>query len=270
MFKHFKSCLEKEVGGYIKCLRTDRGGEFTSLEFNEFCTEHGIKRQLTATYTPQQNGVSERKNRTIMNMVRCMLPERKIPKTFWSEEVNWTRHVLNRSPTMTVKNQTPKEAWSGNRPSVEYFRVFGCVAHVHVPDTSRKKLDAKSCACVLLGVSEESKAYRLYDPAAKRILVSRDVVFEEQKSWNWDKSFEEHIMIDLEWNDQEDNEAINAENEEVVSGEEEAVESNDSLQNCEGRNKRPPRWMRDYVTREGLQKNRKKKMQVSTQFCLLQ
>lgn len=121
MFKHFKNCVEKEVGGYIKCLRTDRGGEFTSLEFNEFCTEHGIKRQLTAGYTPQQNGVAERKNRTVMNMVRCMLSKRKISKTFWPEAVNWTIHVLNRSPKSAVKNQTPEEAWSGSRPSVEYF-----------------------------------------------------------------------------------------------------------------------------------------------------
>jgi transposase InsO family protein len=137
MFKRFKSYVEKEVEGYIKCLRTDRRGKFTLLEFNEFCIEHRIKRQLTATYTPQQNGVAERKNQTVMNMVRCMLLERKIPKTFWLEAVNWTVYILNRSPTLVVKNQTPEEAWSGSRPSVEYFRVFGCVVHVHVPDVKR-------------------------------------------------------------------------------------------------------------------------------------
>lgn len=69
MFKRFKSRVEKEVGKYICCLRTDRGGEFTSNSFNQFCEEHEIRRQLTATYTPQQNGVAERRNRTIMNMV---------------------------------------------------------------------------------------------------------------------------------------------------------------------------------------------------------
>lgn len=85
---------------------------------------------------------------------------------------------------MAVKNQTPEEAWTKSRPSVEYFRVFGCVAHVHVPDVRIKKLDAKSFVCMLLGVSEESKAYRLYDPVAKKIVASRDVVFEEDKSRN--------------------------------------------------------------------------------------
>ena len=82
MFKYFKNLVEKETYHKIKCLRTDRGREFTSQEFNQFCKENGIKRQLTAAYTPQRNGVVERKNRTIMNMVRCMLSEKKIPKSF--------------------------------------------------------------------------------------------------------------------------------------------------------------------------------------------
>lgn len=77
MFKYFKSLVEKETGTYIKCLHTDRGGEFTSQEFNQFCKENGIKRQLTAAYTPQQNRVAERKNRTILNMVWCMLSKKK-------------------------------------------------------------------------------------------------------------------------------------------------------------------------------------------------
>lgn len=121
---------------------------------------------------------------------------------------------------MVVKNQTLEEAWSGSKPSVEHFRVFRCVAHVHIPDVKRTKLDAKSFTCVLLGVIEESKAYKLYDPVAKKVVISRDVVFEDDKSWNWDKSYEEHIMADLEWDDEGDNEAVNIENDGVVSGEE--------------------------------------------------
>ncbi|CAJ2639490.1 unnamed protein product [Trifolium pratense] len=93
--------------------RTDRGGEYTSSAFNEFCDTHGIRRQLTAAYTPHQNGVSVRKNRTIMNMVRCMISEKNVPKSFWPEAVNWAAHILNRSPTFTVKDVTPEEAWSG-------------------------------------------------------------------------------------------------------------------------------------------------------------
>jgi len=136
-------------------------------------------------------------------MVHSMLSEKNILKTFWPEAVNWTVHVLNRSPTLAVKNQTPEEAWSGIKPSVVYFRVFGCISHVHVPDSKRAKLDDKSLACVLLGVSEESKAYRLYDPASQKIIVSRDVVFEEDKCWNWDKQYGAAISCNLEWGEEE-------------------------------------------------------------------
>ena len=82
---------------------------------------NGISRQLTATYTPQQNGVVERKNRTIMNMVRSILSEKQVPKNFWQEAVKWTVHVLNKSPIVVVKDMTLEEAWSGVKSNVDYF-----------------------------------------------------------------------------------------------------------------------------------------------------
>ena len=178
IFKNYKNLVEKETGAFICCLHTDRGREFTSHEFNVFCKANGISRQLSTAYIPQQNGVVEHKNKTIMNMVRSMLSEKQVPKNFWPKTVNWIVHVLNRSPTLAVKDTTPDEARSGVKPNVDYFRVFGCIAHVHVSDNKRKKLDDKSFQCVLLGMSENSKAYRLYDPTSKKIVVSRDVVFE--------------------------------------------------------------------------------------------
>lgn len=179
--------VEKESGESICCLRTDRGGEFTSMEFDKFCSLNGIKRQLTAAYTPQQNGVAERKNRTIMNMVRNMLSEKEIPKEFWPEAVNWSVYVQNRSPTIAVKDITPEEAWSGLKPAVHFFRIFRCITYAHVPENQRKKLDDRSVKCILLGVSEESKAYRLFDPTSQKILINRDVVFDETAKWDWKK-----------------------------------------------------------------------------------
>ena len=176
--------VEKETLLHVKCLRTDRGGEFTSSEFNELCSQQGIKRQLTTAYTPQQNGVAERKNRTVMNMVRSILSGKGIPKPFWPKVVNWAFYVLNRCPTYALTDITPHEAWSGTKPSVDHFRVFGCLAHVHVPDVKRSKLDNKSFVCVLLGMSEESKGYKLFDPLNKKIVVSKDVIFEEDKQWD--------------------------------------------------------------------------------------
>lgn len=167
MFKRFKNMVEKEIGDYICCLRTDRGGEFTSSAFNEFCSSNGISRQLTTTYSPQQNGVAERRNRTLMNMVRCVLNDKEIPLKFWPEAVNWAVHVLNRCPTLAIQDKTPEEAWSGMKPSVEHFKIFGCIGHVHIPDVRRKKLDNKSFKCVFLGMSQESKAYRMFDPKLK-------------------------------------------------------------------------------------------------------
>lgn len=140
-----------------------------------------------------------------MNVARSMLSDKNIPKTFWPKAVNWSIYVLNRCPTLAVKDMTPEKAWSGVKPSVEHFRVFGCIAHVHVPDARRTKLENKSFCCVLLGVSEESKGYRLYDPIAKRIVVSRDVIFEEEKQWVWDASYKEQLLMDLEWGEKESN-----------------------------------------------------------------
>lgn len=168
VFQTFKAYIEKETGMSIKCLRTDRGGEFTSNEFTTFCSTQGITRQLTTAYTPQQNGVAERKNRTIMNMVRAMLKDKQMPKEFWAEAANWSTHILNRSPTSSLNNQTPQEAWTGTKPIVSHFKIFGCLAHSHVPDQRRHKLDDKSRIHIFLGVSKESKAYRLFDPENKK------------------------------------------------------------------------------------------------------
>ena len=271
VFKRFKTLVEKEVNKLICCLRTDRGGEFTSIEFNQFCSSNGIARQLTASYTPQQNGVAERKNRTVMNMVRSMLSEKQIPREFWSEAVNWATHILNRCPTTALKEVTPEEAWSGNKPSVHYFRVFGCVAYVHVSDNRRSKLDAKSEKCILLGVSEESKAYRLYNPVSRKVITSRDVIFAEDEKWEWGVKNAEQSDV-LEWGDEKadmletdglsDEEAVrspdhseereNAEAEgsaHVDTGNEEAEDSSNPVQ---GRNRREPSWMQDYVSGEDL------------------
>lgn len=125
--------VEKETSLALCCLRTDRRGQFNSNEFSNFCKAQGIKRQLTTTYTPQQNGVTERKNHTIMNMVRCILEEKRLPKMFCPKAVKWVFHVLNRSLTSTVKDKMPEECWSSFEPNVEHFKVFGCVGNIHVP-----------------------------------------------------------------------------------------------------------------------------------------
>ncbi|KAK2989292.1 hypothetical protein RJ640_027329 [Escallonia rubra] len=174
-FKRFKALVEKQNGYQIKAMRSDRGGEFISKEFNAFCEENGIRRPLTIPYSPQQNGVVERKNRSIMNMTRSMLKSKNLPKEFWAKAVDCAVYLSNRSPTRSVWNQTPQEAWSGYKPSVSHLKVFGNIAYVHVPDPQRKKLDDKNEKFIFIGYSQESKGYKLYNPVDKKIKVSRDV-----------------------------------------------------------------------------------------------
>ncbi|KAL3611553.1 hypothetical protein D5086_002573 [Populus alba] len=158
-----------------------------------------------------------------MNMVHNMLLGKQIPKEIWSEVVNWAIHKLNQSPTSAVKEVTSEEAWSGNKPSVYYFRVFGCIAHVHIPEKRRSKLDDKNEKCIMLGVSEEAKAYRLYNLVSKKVIISSDVVFVENEKWEWEKSNEEIEVYVLEWGDEE--EIMTQESEEGMNVEIEEVDS---------------------------------------------
>ncbi|GAU11414.1 hypothetical protein TSUD_344050 [Trifolium subterraneum] len=249
-----------------KSLRTDRGGEYTSSAFNDFCSTHGIKRQLTTAYTPQQNGVSERKNRTLLNMIRSMLNSRSVPKRFWPEALKWATYIMNRSPTVSVKNITPEEAWSDTKPTVTHFRVFGCIAYVHVPDNNRRKLDNKSIVCVNLGISDESKAYKLYNPASKKIVISRDVVFDEFKAWDWENKqkknnnevhneiLTEEMAEDTTPNGQNEDitdENISSESDSTEAEEDQIVEDSEDDDNQLGpRIRKVPSHLRDYVLGE--------------------
>ena len=178
-FKIFKALVEKQTGLDIQKLRSDNGGEYTSKAFTKFCEHHGIERQFSTPYTPQQNGVAERKNRTLFESARCMLQHKQLSNAFWAEAINTATYVLNRAPTTAVEGKTPEEVWSGTKPSVQHLRVFGCDAYAHVPDEKRTKLDSKSRKCIFLGYVEGTKCYRLYDTENGSIIKSRDVKFVE-------------------------------------------------------------------------------------------
>jgi predicted aspartyl protease len=185
VFLKFKKLVENESGCNIQVLRSDNGKEYTSGEFNSFCEEAGIKHQLTAPYTPQQNGVSERRNRYIMEMTRCMLHEKNLPKKFWAEAANTSVFLQNRLPTTAVKNQTPFEAWYGYKPSLNFLKVFGCLCFTYVPQVKRDKLDKKAVQGIFIGYSTISKAYKVYQPETGNIVISRDVHFVENEEWVW-------------------------------------------------------------------------------------
>lgn len=126
-FPEWKSVAEKSTGRQLKVLRTDNGGEYTSSEFQDFLKKEGIRHELTVPKTPEQNGVAERMNKTLMETVRSMLADAKLPQKFWAEALSTAVYLRNRSPTKSVKEMTPFEAWTGEKPKVDHLRIFGCI-----------------------------------------------------------------------------------------------------------------------------------------------
>nr|AAK26118.1 putative gag-pol polyprotein [Oryza sativa Japonica Group] len=188
--KHHQVAAEKECGRKLRVLRTNNGGEFTAAEFAAYCADEGIQRHFSAPYTPQQNGVVERRNQTVVATARALLKQRGMPAIYWEEAVMTAVHLLNRLPTKALDGKTPYEAWHGRKPVVSHLRVFGCLAFAkelnHVG-----KLDDRSSPGVFIGYAEGVKAYRILDPATQRVRISRDVVFDEGRGWAWDKAVDD-------------------------------------------------------------------------------
>ena len=120
-----------------------------------------------------------------MEMERIMMKTKHIPNEYWVEGVACVIYILNRSPTNRVKDKVPHEAWSNKNHNVSDLKVIGCIAYAHVPNENMKKLDNKEEICLFMGYSEQSKAYKLYNPITKRTIISRYVKFLEYEEWIW-------------------------------------------------------------------------------------
>ena len=138
------------------------GLNMKSNEFHDFCKEAGIKRETTTPYTPKQNGVAERKNRTIVDVVRAMLHDQRLPKFLWVEATNTAIYVKNRCPHQALGSKTPKEMFTGKKPDISHFRIFGSPVYFHVPKEKRNKLGASGTKGIFVGYSENTKGYRIY------------------------------------------------------------------------------------------------------------
>jgi hypothetical protein len=175
-FKAFKTEVENQLNKTIKVLRIDCGGEYTSGILNYFCKENGIIHHYIMPYTPQQNGVAEWRNRTLMDMVRSMMAYSDLPLSLWGEALHTAVYLLNHSPSKAV-TVTPYELWTGRKPSLRPLAVWGCNAQIRVPNQHRTKLHPKSTPRIFIGYSTESKGYRFYDPENNKLVESRDVIF---------------------------------------------------------------------------------------------
>ena len=129
-FKAFKTLFENETKAKIKCLRSNNGSEFTSKEFDLFCETHGIKRQFFVAKTPQQNGIAERRIRTVQEATRTMLNQARLSNGYWREAVSITIRILNKGQLRINSNKTPYELWFGRDPLVKYFKVFGSKCYI--------------------------------------------------------------------------------------------------------------------------------------------
>ena len=180
IFKAFKNQVENQIGRRIKCLRSDRGGEFTSEEFREYCENMGIRRQLSTPKTPQQNGVVERKNRTVQEMARTMLNESKVGDRFWREAIHTSVYIQNRCMLRPNEDKTPYEMWFGRKATVKYFKIFGSKCYIKRIDQNLGKFDDRADEGIFLGYSSKSKAYRCFNKRSRKMIESIDVKVDEK------------------------------------------------------------------------------------------
>jgi hypothetical protein len=178
-FKEFKALIENLSERKIKILRLDNGGEYTSKVFVNFCKDAGIKRELTTPYNPQQNGVAERKNRTIMEAVKTMIHDQDLPMCLRAEAAMAAVYVQNRLSNIALGLKTPEEMFTGKKPKVNHLKIFGCPVFIHIPKEKRNKLEPSGKKGIFVGYCEVSKAFRIYIPGHHHIKISRDVSFDE-------------------------------------------------------------------------------------------
>lgn len=178
-FIEFIAMAETQTGEKIKRIRCDNGGEYMSKRFKEVCKTKGILVDYTIAHNPEQNGVAERFNRTILENARCLIFDSKLDKSFWGDAVLTSVYLLNRIETSVLaKNLTPCELWYGYKPDYSKIRIFGCTSYVHIPQENRtSKLDERSKRMFLIGYC--NNGYRLWDPIKKTVIRARSVIFDE-------------------------------------------------------------------------------------------
>jgi transposase InsO family protein len=215
MFKSFKAEVELKLGKKIKAVKSDRGGEYYGRydgsgeqrpgPFALFLNECGIVPQYTMPGKPNMNGVAERRNRTLKDMVRSMISHSSLPESLWGEALKTAVYILNRVPSKAV-TKTPYELWTGKKPSIRHMHVWGCPAEARPYKPHEGKLDARTVSCYFVGYAERSRGYKFYNPISRTIFETgnarfledvefggggsiRSVVFDEETVTNNDQVF---------------------------------------------------------------------------------
>ena len=175
----FINMSQRQYQEKIMTIRSDNGSEFKNYTVEGFLSEEGIAHQYSTPYTPQQNGVAERKNRTLMDAARTMIAEYASPYNFWAEAISTACHATNRLFLRKLLNKTPYEILLGKKPDLSYFRVFGCKCFIRKKGNRLSKFETRSIEGIFVGYSTNSHGYRVYNKTTGQVEESSDVKFDE-------------------------------------------------------------------------------------------
>ena len=263
------NCLQKwerQTGEKVRSLRTDGGTEYRGV-LRDRLSEAGVEHQTTVRYSPQQNGRAERLNRTLLEKTRCILFEAKLPKKMWAEAITTANYLRNVTAT-SVDDKTPYEAFHKVKPDLSLLKVFGCLAHVHIPKARRKKLDERSFKAIFVGYEAGTKGWKVMTRKGSRwkMIITRDAVFEEDKMAypqlisNIPEEKDDHVHELLEEptaedEDTDDDEDASSTDESETSDEEDDASDDEG----EGKKERPQlvpqskktRFLRDIISGNG-------------------
>ncbi|RVX00806.1 Retrovirus-related Pol polyprotein from transposon TNT 1-94 [Vitis vinifera] len=186
VFKNFKVEIEDQLSKKIKAIRFDRGSEYYGRydgfdeqrpgPFAKYLMECGIVPQYTMLGTPSQNGVAEKRNRTVKDMVRSMISHSTLPKSLWGEAVKTAVYILNRVPSKAIA-KTPYELWTSKKPSIRHLHVWGCLTEVKPYKPNEKKLDSRTVSCYFVGYSERLRGFKFYDPSTRSFFETGNAKF---------------------------------------------------------------------------------------------
>ncbi|GJU89408.1 putative RNA-directed DNA polymerase [Tanacetum coccineum] len=178
---NFHKMVEVQFEKQIKRIRCDNGGEFTSNNMLNFYNEKRVLLETTCPHTPQRNGVVERKHMHLLETARALMFDANLPKQFWEECILTAAYVINRLPSKVIKNKTPFKLLFNQKSDYEFLRVFGCLAYFTNTNTKGDKFEERGKPGVFLGYLSGTKGYKILNLEAKKIIVSRNVNFHEQK-----------------------------------------------------------------------------------------
>ncbi|GJY28978.1 ribonuclease H-like domain-containing protein, partial [Tanacetum coccineum] len=220
LFENNQTCVACQKGKQhrasyqrAKVIRCDNGTEFKNKEMNQFCERKGIKREFSVARTPQQNGVAERKNRTLIEAARTMLADSKLPTTFWAEAVNTTFYVQNRVLLTKPHNKTPYELFLGRKPALGFMRPFGCPVTILNTIDHLGKFDGKADEGFFVGYSINSKAFRVFKSRTRIVEENLHVQVSENTPNIAGRDDEKKVNEDS----RKDNESIDQENDDNVN-----------------------------------------------------